>query len=77
MGKRKRRYRKCLDALVQAVVHVPARIHEAYAGPKKRKELLPAVAVALSDWSGTLPGRLLYLGGSGPGYDQRGQQGLS
>src|SRR6266850_6977355 len=77
MGTRKRRYRKCLDAVVQAIVHVPTRLHEGHTRPEKCKELLQVFCLALSHWPGTLPGRLLYLAGSGAGYDQRCRQGLS
>src|SRR5258706_4557733 len=77
MGTRKGRYRKCPDAAVQEVVHVPTRLHESYSRAEKRKELLQVYCMALSHRPGTLPGRLLCVAGSRAGYDQRGQQGLS
>ena len=57
MGKRKRRYRKCFDAFVQTVVHVPTRLYEADTRPEKRKELLQVCRLALP------LGRALYPAG--------------
>jgi hypothetical protein len=70
MGTRKRRYRKCLDAVVQEVVHVPARLYESCAGQRNVKSYYKYLAWAYPIGQGTLPLRLLYLAGGGACNDQ-------